>query len=120
MKKIFWLVIVMSFLFVAVLSAEDKFGVKVYPGAKFDQATSKALKEQMGFNGFCYRTSDSVQKVADFYKKEGLTLMGSVTKEAAMYQTKTGVDVTIQSPWMDMASGKMMKDTLISIVKQGQ
>jgi hypothetical protein len=28
------------------------------------------------------------------------------------------VDVTVQNPWMNMKTGAMMKDTLISIVKQ--
>jgi hypothetical protein len=30
---------------------------------------------------------------------------------------KGNVDVTVQSPWMDTKTGKMEKDTLISIVK---
>lgn len=29
-----------------------------------------------------------------------------------------GVMVTVQNPWMDMDSGKVMQDTLISIVKK--
>jgi hypothetical protein len=37
-------------------------------------------------------------------------------KENAMFK-KGNVDITIQNPWMDMKSGKMMKDTLITIVK---
>lgn len=31
--------------------------------------------------------------------------------------TGQGVTLTIQNPWMGMDSGKVMKDTLISIVK---
>jgi hypothetical protein len=39
------------------------------------------------------------------------------SKEGAMFK-KGNIDITIQNPWMDMKSGRMMKDTLISIVKQ--
>jgi len=63
-----------------------------------------------------YRTDDSVDKVIDFYKKQaGFTLVGEPTKEGAMFR-KGKMDVTIQSPWMDTTTGKMMKDTLISLV----
>lgn len=31
---------------------------------------------------------------------------------------RCGYHVTVQSPWMDMKTGKMMNDTLITIVKQ--
>jgi len=30
------------------------------------------------------------------------------------------VDVTIQSPWQNMQTGSMEKDTLVSIVKHGE
>jgi hypothetical protein len=43
--------------------------------------------------------------------------MGDMRPEGAGFKTKTGVRVTIQNPWMDMETGKMIKDTLISIVK---
>ena len=107
-------------LFVAGImtaGAEEKFGVKVYDGAKYDASTSKTVSESMSINAACYRTNDSVAKVAAFYKKQaGLESMGE-NKEGAMFK-KGDVDITIQNPWMDMKSGKMMKDTLISIVKQ--
>ena len=89
----------------------------VYPGAKYDAATSKSLKDAMGFNGECFQTNDPVAKVAEFYRAKGLQPFGGVTKEAAMFQ-KGKVDVTIQNPWMDMQTGAMKKSTLISIVKQ--
>jgi hypothetical protein len=41
----------------------------------------------------------------------------SDTKESAMFK-KGDVDITIQNPWMDMKTGKLVNDTLISIVKQ--
>jgi hypothetical protein len=96
-------------------SAEEKFGVKVYDGAKHDAATSQFLKEAMSLEASCYRTNDAVSKVVDFYKKQpGLKLIGE-SNEGAMFR-KAGIDITIQTPWMDMKTGMMMKDTLISIV----
>jgi len=53
--------------------------------------------------------------VVEFYKKQpGLEFMGG-GKESAMFK-KGDVDITIQNPWMDMKSGKMMTDTLITIL----
>ena len=117
MKKIFSIIIVISLLSVCAVSADESFGVPVYPGAKFDAEATRVLKDRIRINGYCYRTDDSVQKVADFYKNKGLELAGDITKEGALYQTKTGINVSIQNPWMDMNTGKMMKDTLISIVR---
>lgn len=105
------------FLFgVSLVWAEEKFGVKVYDGAKFDSETTNFLK-QMSPEAAAYRTNDSAEKIMDFYKKQpGLKLMGA-TKEGGMFKKGT-VDITIQNPWMDTKTGKMVNDTLISIVKQ--
>ena len=98
-------------------NAEEKFGVVVYAGAMPDGGTSNFLK-QMSPQSAAYRTADSVEKVVDFYKKQsGFKLIGDPTKEGAWFK-KGKVDVTIQSPWMDTKTGKMSKDTLISIVVQ--
>ena len=117
MKRAFILIVAIFVISVSAVSADESFGVPVYPGAKFDAATTKLLKERIHINGFCYRTDDSVQKVSEFYRKQGLELSGDMTEEGALYQTKTGINVSIQNPWMDMNTGKMMQDTLISIVK---
>ena len=62
------------------------------------------------------RTKDSVSKVVDFYKKQnGLKLMHA-DETGAMFK-KGKIDITLQTPWMDMKTGKMNKDTLISLVK---
>ena len=116
MKRTGWIFAVFLVLTASLASAEEKFGVPVYPGAKYDETTSKALKESMGFNGACYRTTDPIAKVAEFYRKLGLESIGEVTKEGALF-TKGKINVTMQSPWMNMKTGAMMKDTLISIVK---
>ena len=99
--------------------AEERLGVTVYPGAKYDAGTSNAVKEMMQGEAACFSTADSVAKVAAFYRKQGLEPVGDATQEGAMFR-KGPVDVTIQSPWMNMKSGAMMKDTLVSIVRQKQ
>jgi hypothetical protein len=101
--------------------ASEAGKLKVYPSALYDAATTKILKESMSVQGTCYRTSDTIDKVVAFYQKEkGLKLV-SKTDEGAMFQmnggaAQGGVDVTIQRPWRHMETGKMMNDTLISIV----
>jgi hypothetical protein len=119
MKQTGLLAAVLVLLVCGAAGAEDRFGVPVYPGAKYDAATSKALKDSMGFNGECFQTNDSVQKVAEFYRSKGLKSFGDTTKEGALFR-KRNVDVTVQSPWMNMKTGAMMKNTLISIVKQSE
>jgi hypothetical protein len=97
--------------------AESKFGVEVYPGAKADAGVTKSLEQKLKLkNASAYRTSDSVAKVCEFYRKQGLKEQPGTRAEGAMF-TGQGVNVTIQNPWMDMESGKMMNDTLVSIVK---
>lgn len=110
-------------------------GIAVYPGAKPDAATSEFLRSQMGVEGAAYRTNDSLQKVAAFYQQQpGMKPMGDATKDSAAFvagckeefnavmkkKMTTGCThhVTVQNPWMDMKTGKMVADTLVSIVKQ--
>jgi hypothetical protein len=102
-------------MMIGIANAEEKYGIIVYTGAKYDSGTSEFLK-QMSPQSAAYRTGDSVDKVIDFYKKQaGFELVGDPTKEGAMFR-KGKLDVTIQSPWMNTKTGKMMNDTLISIV----
>lgn len=109
-----------AWLCIAQANAASQFGVEVYPAAKADAAVAKSLNKHMNMNiknVATYRTSDSVSKVAEFYKKKKpLKEQPGTSKEGAMFTGK-GVTVTIQNPWMDMDSGNIMKDTLISIVK---
>jgi hypothetical protein len=116
MKKTIVIAVVVLALAAGFVAAEEKFGVTVYPGAKYDAETSKAVKDMMQVDAACYRTGDPVMKVADFYRKQGLSSMGDVTREGALFRKGT-IDVTMQSPWMNMKTGAMMTDTLISIVK---
>lgn len=99
-----------------LVSADEKLGVKVYPGAKPDGAATDFLK-QMSPQAAAYKTTDSLEKVLEFYKKHsGLRLIGT-TKEGGMFRKGHTIDVTVQNPWMDTKTGKMMNDTLLSIVR---
>ena len=102
----------------ATASAEERFGAVVYPGAKYDETTSKYMSESRQLTIACFRTNDSLDKVAAFYRKQKeFSIRGEVMKENARFQSST-VDVTLQSPWLNVISGRMMNDTLISIVKK--
>lgn len=112
-----------------------KPGVAVYPGAKHDAATSEFLRTSLHVDGAAYRTADDVEKVAAFYKGQaGVQAMGEAAKDSAAFTagckeefnaalkrkitTGCALQITVQRPWMDMKTGKMMPDTLVSIVKQ--
>ena len=92
--------------------------VPVYPGAKADPETAEVLKKQMQITAQTYRTSDSVEKVSQFYKAQKLKEMPGADKKSAGFTAADGAHVTIQNPWLDMKNGKMNNDTLISIVKK--
>jgi hypothetical protein len=99
----------------ALASAEDKFGVKVYDGAQFDADTT-AFVAQMGGQAGCYRSADDLSKVIAFYSKlPGVTVIHTSAK-GAMFKLN-GVTITLQSPWMNQKTGARNTDTLISIVK---
>ena len=116
-RRIIILVAALFLVSVVTAGAEEKFGVKVYGGAKYDAAISKDLSESFSINAACYRTNDSVAKVSEFYKKQpGMKYTGG-EKVSSAFSNGT-VDVTIQNPWINMMTGKMMTDTLITIVKQ--
>lgn len=98
-------------------AAQSQPAAPVYPGAKADAAVAAELKKSMKIDAQTYRTGDSVEKVASFYKSQKLKEMPGADKQQAGF-TGEGVHVTIQNPWMDMKSGKLNNDTLISIVKR--
>jgi hypothetical protein len=110
------LLAVLCMIGAGLAGAQDAFGVKVYTGAKLDEGSAQFLKDSLSLEALCYRTTDSVAKVVEFYKSQpGLTLIDE-SKEGGMFKAGD-IDITIQSPWMDMKTGKMNQDTLISIVK---
>jgi hypothetical protein len=109
--------VAIALLWSAQALAEQAYGLEVYPGAKPDAAVQKSLAK-MGFkNARTYRTSDPVPKVADFYRKQKLKEMPGADARGAAFSADKA-NVTIQNPWMDMENGKMMNDTLISIVRK--
>jgi hypothetical protein len=106
----------LTLLFVLMhASAEDKFGVKVYDGAKYDAETS-AIVAKMGGQAACYRSADELSKLVAFYSKlPGIAVVHTSAK-GAMFKLN-GVNITLQSPWLNMKTGAHNTDTLISIVK---
>lgn len=98
--------------------AGEQFGVTVYPNAQAEPGATKFLQEELGVNGVAFRTSDSVTDVVIFYQaREGMREVFA-SQDSAMFKKGDDVDVTIQSPWMDMQTGTVMQDCLISIVKR--
>ena len=116
--------IVAAFVFMLCISsaaAEDRLGVPVYPGAKYDQARTKLLKDSLSVKGAAYRTSDDMEKVTAFYRKQGLLFLkhGGSSKEFARFKkVDTDVDVIVQNPWKDAQTHATMTDTLIQIFKK--
>lgn len=98
------------------LAAEEKYGVTVYDGAKYDAATSQFLGAAMKVDAACYRTSATAAQVNEFYRKQAGTTEIHTSAKGGMFK-KGNITITIQSPWMDMKTHQEMKDTLISIVK---
>jgi maltose-binding protein MalE len=96
--------------------AEEKFGVKVYDGAKYDAETTQAVNTAMKIDGACYRTDATVAQVNEFYKKQLDTTEVHTSAKGGLFK-KGNVNITVQSPWMNMKTGQHMTDTLISIVK---
>jgi hypothetical protein len=111
-----------------------KAGIPVYPGAKADAGTSAFIRESLKMTAATYRTRDDVAKVTEFYLKQGgFSKMPGADKEQAAFSAgckdeynpymkknmqKCSYNVTIQNPWMDMKTGQLVRDTLITIAKQ--
>jgi hypothetical protein len=118
LRHLAFLVTVLFLAGAASVSAEKKFGVPVYPGAKLDTAATAFLKRSSP-EFAAYRTNDNIAKVFDFYVKQaGIELIES-NAEAAFFK-RGDVEVTLESPWMDRKAGRMIDGTLISIRKHGK
>lgn len=108
-------------LFISSAAAEERLGVTVYPGAKYDQGRTKLLQHSLSVQGAAYRTSDDIARVIAFYRKQGLLLLktgGSSNEHARFKKVDTDVDVVVRSPWKDSQTGATMTDTLILIFKK--
>jgi len=82
--------------------AADNLGVPIYPGAKYDEQSSKVQEYAMqlagGGKGACYRTKDPVKKVSQFYEKEGFKpTIGAATEDDAMLQKGDSLSMTIKN-----------------------
>ena len=106
-----------SLLVASSALAGSQSGIDLYPGAKPDPAVARMMKETMNLDVATYRTMDSAEKVAAFYRKQHLQELGGTTKEGAVFTGK-GTSVSIQNPWADMMTGKLTSDTLISISRK--
>lgn len=104
-------------LYIGTAAAESQLGVEVYPGARSAPEVAKVLKEKMRITALTYTTTDSVEKVSAFYRKQPVKEIGVGDKEGATFSGNAAM-VTVQNPWMDMNTGKVNNDTLISIGKK--
>jgi hypothetical protein len=101
--------------------AEERLGVAVYPGAKYDPIRTSLIAKNPSMQGAAYRTDDDIAKVIAFYRKQGLLFLklGSPSKESARFKSvDIDVDVVVQSPWNNAQTGATMQDTLILILKE--
>ena len=96
--------------------SETKFGVPVYAGAKLDADTTTILAKMVG-QAAAYRSPDALAKITAFYSKLPGVKVVHTDDKGAMFNLN-GVNITLQNPWMDMKTGALNKDTLISIVKE--
>ncbi len=139
--RLFFIVImVLTFAFSA--SAQEHFGIKVYPGAKTDRSTEwgcKAFKEgsdrqlkmmvkkPLKTEVFCYRSDDDYSKIIDFYKKqkavEPFNINDKGPNRVSLFcapgmkcaSIDEGLLVSLSTPWAD--DKVQMKDTLIIIMR---
>ncbi len=118
-------------------SAEERFGVAVYPGAKsdayseaycaaFNQESLQQAKGQQTSEAACFRSGDDFKKVVGFYQHDKAVIplgqpIDKGLQRSALFCLKgmkcaslgSGVDVMISTPWSD---GKQRyDDVLISI-----
>lgn len=118
-----------------VLNPED-MGISPYPGARYDADTTQFLKQTLAVNCAAYQSDDDALAIAAFYEGQAgfkkihadengalLKRCGEEYNEFLKRMMSTGecdAEITIQNSWMDMKTGKMMKNTLISIVNRAE
>ena len=98
-------------------SAEEVYGVNVYPGARQDATQTQMTRSMQRNDASCYLTGDSIEKVADFYDKQpGLKSSGRLIKTLIIYE-KNGIKVILERPWLDPAKGIEQKDSTRITIK---
>ena len=102
--------------------ADRVAGILLYPGASRAgvDGTEKMLRDSGYGTAVCLRTRDTLAKVVGFYKKQsGLQLVGEAGDDSATFMgSAPGTSVNVNSPWMDMKTLQMQKDTQICIVSR--
>jgi hypothetical protein len=112
----------------------EDFKVPMYPGAQPATEITKLGKGSMATDEMYlyYRSDDHHLIVAEFYEKQPGFKVVHADKETAYLKrcreeynrftnstirTDCDVDITTQRPWMDVSTGKLMKSTLITIMR---
>jgi len=118
MKRIVLLAAVLTVMSIAGANAGEKYGIPIYPGAEYNESNTRYLDDVLYIEGAAYRTPEDPSKVAEFYAKQGLTPVKGKAKAYAVFK-KEEIVVSIQGPpRKDLASGKKVQDTLITISKE--
>jgi hypothetical protein len=118
MKRMVLLAAVLAVMGMAGAKGAEKSGVPVYPGAEYDEGTTRCLDDVLYIEGAAYRKPENPNTFAEFYAKQGLTPVEGKAKAHAVFKKKD-VEVTIQSPPRKvMTSGQKVEDTLITITKE--
>ena len=113
----------------------EEIGITVYPGAAYDEETTRFLRQTMACNGAAYQSNENARTIAEFYGRTGFKIIHSDDKEVLLKRCKeeyneflkktisTGecdVEITLQNPWKNMNTGKLIQNTLISIVNRSE
>lgn len=114
--------ILVGLLMIASARAEERHGIRVYGGAILDTVETNFVQEVVGGDGYCFRTTDSVEKVSAFYRQlPGLVSRGGdESEERFVKELENGqtVYVMIASPWTAAKTGQLQEDTIIKIIKE--
>jgi len=108
-------VVVLGLMISSLVYADEKLGVPVYAGAKFEPAATEFAVAMVSGDAYCYSTPDGLDKVVSFYKRKGLKFVSGDPKQAKL--TKGKVEVYVQNPWADVKAQKINQTTLTSISK---
>jgi hypothetical protein len=81
-------------VFAAIAAAEEKYGVTVYDGAKYDADTSQFLASAMKVDAACYRTGAAAAQVNEFYRKQAGTTGIHTSAKGGMFK-KGNITITV-------------------------
>jgi hypothetical protein len=125
MKHSLFFCIVMAFVASGInarAGPENVAGIQVYPGASSSNVedSEKVIKSSGYPIAVCRHTTDNLDKVVAFYRKDKqLSPMGEPSKDNAGFTNKAGASMSINSPWMNMKTFQMTHGTMICIASKG-